>query len=176
VDIILGPEMKSTGEVMGIGPDFAQAYIKSQIGSYQQLPTEGTVFISVRNSDKRVIVFVAKRLYEMGFDIIATSGTAKVISRNNIPVKALPRISEGRPNILDYIKDKKVHLIINTPSGRIPRKDEVKIRSQAIIYGIPCITTIAGAQASVNGIEVLKKNKTTVKPLQEYHKTLSKKS
>jgi len=173
VDIILGPEMKSTGEVMGIGESFAQAYIKSQIASSQVLPLEGRVFISVKNSDKRSVVFIAKKLFELGFEIIATAGTAKVLSKSNIPVKALPRISEGRPNILDYIKDKKVHLIINTPSGSIPRQDEVKIRSQAIIYGIPCITTISGAQASVEGIEVLKKEKLKIKSIQEHHKTLN---
>lgn len=169
VDIILGPEMKSTGEVMGIDRDFPRAYLKSQIAAYQNLPQKGTVFISVRNSDKRNIVFPAKRLWEMGFDILATEGTAKVLISNGIKVTILPRISEGRPNILDYIKNGRVDLIINTPSGRIPRKDEIKIRSEAVNYNIACITTIAGAQASVNAIEILRKNKLEVKSLQEYY-------
>jgi len=170
VDIILGPEMKSTGEVMGIDKDFAKAYFKSQIAASQNLPKKGTIFISVKNRDKRDIVFIAKKLDDLGFKIIATQGTAKVLKNNGIEVEVLPRISEGRPNILDYIKDRKVHLIINTPSGRIPRYDEVKIRSEAIRYGIPCITTISGAQASVNAIESFRKSSFNVCSLQDYHK------
>jgi len=172
VDIMLGPEMKSTGEVMGIDEDFPSAYIKSQLAAYQDLPTEGCVFISVKNSDKRATIFVAKRLKDLGFRIISTAGTAKVLKKSGITVEALPRISEGRPNILDYIKDRKVHLIINTPSGRIPRQDEIKIRSEAVKFDIPCITTISGAQTSVNAIDALKKGGFTVKSIQEYHQEL----
>ena len=171
-DIILGPEMKSTGEVMGIDFDFGLSFIKSQIAASQNLPKKGCVFISVKNEDKRDIVFIAKKLQDLGFEIISTEGTGKVLNRYGVNAKIIPKVSEGRPNILDYIKDKKVHLIINTPSGRIPRKDEVKIRSQAIMHNIPCITTISGAQASVNGIEALLKKDLDIKSLQEYYKLI----
>jgi carbamoyl-phosphate synthase large subunit len=172
VDIILGPEMKSTGEVMGIDSDFGRAYIKSQIAAGQNLPRKGNVFISVRDKDKRVVVFIAKKLRDLGFHIYATSGTATALEKNDIPVKVLPKIAEGRPNILDLMKDGKIQLVINTPSGRIPRQDEVKIRSQVILYNIPYTTTISGAQATVNGIEALFKKDLGVKSLQEYHKKL----
>ncbi len=174
IDIILGPEMKSTGEVMGIDENFAKAYLKSQISAGQFLPKEGRVFISVKNSDKRAIVFIAKGLRDLGFEILATEGTGKVLKSNGIPCLVLPKVSEGRPNILDYIKDKKVNLIINTPSGRIPRQDEIKIRSGAVKYGIPCITTISGAQASLSAIEVFRREDFQVKPIQIYHKEVSK--
>ena len=171
VDIILGPEMKSTGEVMGIDEDFSLAYIKSQIAAGQNIPRKGSVFISVRDKDKRPVVFIAKKLQELGFRIYATSGTAAALEKNNIAVEAVCKIAEGRPNILDLMKDGKIQLVINTPSGRIPRQDEVKIRSQVILYNIPYTTTIYGAQATVNGLEALIKKGLKVKSLQEYHKT-----
>ncbi|MFH1413575.1 MAG: carbamoyl-phosphate synthase large subunit [Candidatus Omnitrophota bacterium] len=174
-DIILGPEMKSTGEVMGIDEDFGKAYIKSQIAAGQQLPKKGNVFISVRDKDKRAIVFVAKKLQDLGFKISATSGTAAALERNNIKVSVLPKIAEGRPNVLDAMKDGKIQLVINTPSGRIPRQDEIKIRSQVILYNIPYTTTISGAQATVNGIEALLKKDLGVMSLQAYHKRLKHK-
>jgi carbamoyl-phosphate synthase large subunit len=173
VDIILGPEMKSTGEVMGIDKDFSRAYIKSQIAAGQKLPKKGNVFISVRDRDKRAVVFIAKKLQDLGFHIYASSGTAAALERNNIKVMVLPKIAEGRPNILDLMKDGKIQLVINTPSGRIPREDEVKIRSQVILYNIPYTTTISGAQATVNGIEALAKRDLQVKSLQKYHREIS---
>jgi len=169
-DIILGPEMKSTGEVMGIDSDFAHAYIKSQIAAGQNLPKKGNVFISVRDKDKRAIVFVAKQLQDLSFNIYSTPGTAATLEKNGITVKVLPRISEGRPNVLDLMKDGKIQLVINTPSGRIPRQDEIKIRSHVIRYNIPYTTTISGAQATVNGIETMIKKDLKVMSLQEYHK------
>jgi len=173
VDAILGPEMKSTGEVMGIDSTFGAAYIKSQIAAGQNLPTSGTVFISVNNQDKRNVVFIAKKLADLGFKITATSGTADALMKNDIEVQVLPKLHEGRPNIIDFIKDSKVDLIINTPSGKITKADEVKIRSHAILYSVPLITTISGAQASVNGIEnLIKKPKMNIKSLQEYHKDI----
>ncbi|MCX7926880.1 MAG: carbamoyl-phosphate synthase large subunit [Candidatus Omnitrophica bacterium] len=175
VDVILGPEMKSTGEVMGIDKDFARAYIKSQIAAGQRLPKKGNVFVSVRDKDKRAIVFIAKKLADLGFSLYASQGTAATLEKNNIPVKALPKIAEGRPNVLDLMKDGKIQLVINTPSGRIPREDEVKIRSHVILYNIPYTTTISGAQATVNGIEMLIKKDLEVKSLQEYHKALKAK-
>ncbi|PIQ88044.1 MAG: carbamoyl phosphate synthase large subunit, partial [Candidatus Omnitrophica bacterium CG11_big_fil_rev_8_21_14_0_20_43_6] len=175
VDVMLGPEMKSTGEVMGIDLDFASAYIKSQIAAGQKIPKSGNVFISVHDRDKRDIVFIAKKLKDLGFNILASSGTASVLENNNISAKVLPKISEGRPNILDLMKDGKIQMVINTPSGRIPRQDEVKIRSQVILYNIPYTTTIFGAQATVNGIEILSKKDLGAKSLQEYHKMKCKK-
>jgi carbamoyl-phosphate synthase large subunit len=172
VDIMLGPEMKSTGEVMGIDADFGRAYMKSQLAAFQDLPLKGTVFVSVRDKDKRIIVFIVKRLKDLGFEIIATEGTSKALKKSGIEVEIARKVFEGRPNILDYIKDGKINLIINTPSGRIPREDEVQIRSTAIMHAVPCITTISGAQASVNGIEVLLKKDLDVQPLQAYHKKI----
>jgi carbamoyl-phosphate synthase large subunit len=170
VDIILGPEMKSTGEVMGIDADFGQAYIKSQLAAGQQLPTKGNIFISVRDKDKDAIVPIARGLLKLGFNIYATLGTAEALKKNKIEVKTLRKIADGSPNILDLMKEGKVQLVINTPTGRIPRQDEVKIRSQVILYNIPYTTTISGAQATLNGIAILIKKKLSVKSLQEYHK------
>ncbi len=172
VDTMLGPEMRSTGEVMGIDKDFGSAYLKSQIAAYQFLPKQGNVFISVKDKDKPKIASIAKKLKEFGFNILATEGTGKVLQEKSIEVKILPRVSEGRPNVLDYMKNNDVTLIINTPSGRIPRKDEVVIRSTATLYNIPVITTLAGAKASVEAIEVLKKEDFKVKSIQEYHKLI----
>lgn len=171
VDAMLGPEMKSTGEVMGIDANFYGAYAKSQIAAGQKLPLKGTVFISVKNQDKRNILFIAKKLMELGFNLVATEGTANTLIRNGINVKVIPKLHEARPNIIDYIKDGKVDLIINTPGSKSTREDERTIRSHGILYNIPLITTISGAQASVNAIETLKKQKNvSVKSLQEYHK------
>jgi carbamoyl-phosphate synthase large subunit len=172
VDTMLGPEMRSTGEVMGVDKDFGSAYLKSQIAAYQFLPKEGNVFISVKDGDKPKIAQIAKKLKEFGFNILATEGTGKILQEKSIEVKILPRVSEGRPNVLDYMKNKDVTLIINTPSGRIPRKDEVVIRSTATLYNIPVITTLAGAKASVQAIEVLKKEEFKVKSIQEHHKLI----
>jgi carbamoyl-phosphate synthase large subunit len=165
--------MKSTGEVMGIDGSFGAAYMKSQIAAGQKLPTSGSVFISVKNQDKRNVVFIAKKLADLGFTILATSGTAGVLTRNDIEVTALPKLHEGRPNIIDLIKDGKVDLIINTPGGKVTRTDETKIRTHAILYSVPLITTLSGAQASINGIENLMRHPGMhVKPIQEYHKTV----
>ena len=174
VDIILGPEMKSTGEVMGIGKDFGAAYIKSQLAAGQKLPKKGNVFVSVRDRDKRTMLFIAKKLQDLGFNIYATSGTAAALVRNNISVTILPKIAEGRPNVLDLMKDGKIQLVINTPSGRVPRQDEVQIRSHVIRYGVPYTTTISGAQATVNGIEAIVRKDLEVTSLQEYHQTYEK--
>ncbi|MDD5165943.1 MAG: carbamoyl-phosphate synthase large subunit [Candidatus Omnitrophica bacterium] len=175
VDIILGPEMKSTGEVMGIDKDFSRAYIKSQIAAGQHPPRKGNVFVSVCDRDKRTVVAVAKKLQTLGFHLYATSGTAAVLEKNKIRVHVLPKIAEGRPNVLDLMKDGKIQMVINTPTGRIPREDEIKIRSQVILYNIPYTTTISGAEATVNGIEILLKEELKVKSLQEYHKKARRK-
>jgi carbamoyl-phosphate synthase large subunit len=155
---------------MGIDSDFGRAYIKSQLAAGQKLPKKGSIFISVRDKDKRSIVFVAKKLQDLGFHLYASSGTAAALEKNGISVKVLPKIAEGRPNILDLMRDGKVQLVINTPSGRMPRQDEIKIRSQVILYNIPYTTTISGAQATVNGIEAFLKKDLDVRSLQRYHK------
>jgi carbamoyl-phosphate synthase large subunit len=166
VDAVLGPEMKSTGEVMGIDASFGVACAKSLQGAGHVLPMQGTVFISVRNADKRDIIFIAKKLEDLGFDLVATEGTAAALARHDVRVRRLQRISVGRPNVLDLIKDRVIRLIINTVSGKNPRKDEITIRTQAI--GVPLISTVSAAAAFVNGIEALKKRGLTVKSLQEY--------
>lgn len=170
VDIILGPEMKSTGEVMGIDRDFGRAYCKSQFAAYQNLPVKGKVFLSVKDKDKKsTILKVVRKLSELKFEIISTSGTAKFLGENKVKVKTIPRVSEGKPNLLDFIREGKIQLIINTPSGKVPRLDEIKIRSTAIAFGVPVVTTIPGAEACVRGIEALIKETLDVKPIQQYH-------
>ncbi len=170
VDTILGPEMKSTGEVMGIDMDFGMAFAKSQIGAGVNIPLKGKVFISVMNKDKRSIVFLAKKLIDLGFEIVATKGTAKVLVNNGISVQTVFKMGEGRPDIVDQIKNGQIHLVINTPSGKKPKADEVAIRSQSVAHNIPCITTLSGAEAVVNAIESLKRGM-SVKSIQEYHRS-----
>jgi len=168
---VLGPEMKSTGEVMGIDSSFGMAFAKSQQGAGHVLPLEGKVFVSVRDSDKRDVIFIAKKLVDLGFELVATEGTAAALARNDVKVSRLQRISVGRPNVLDLIKNREVKLVINTVSGKHPRQDEIFIRNQAIAQGIPLISTVSGAGAVVNGIEALKKKGISVKSLQEYAKS-----
>jgi carbamoyl-phosphate synthase large subunit len=169
VDTILGPEMKSTGEVMGIDRNFGAAFLKSQLGAGQNLPSKGNVLLSVKNKDKRNIVFIAKKLSDLGFRIHATKGTGKILINNGIDVKFVNKVSEGRPHIVDMIKNSALHLIINTPSGRHPKIDEVSIRANAVQYKIPYTTTLSGAQAVVNAIESMKKGGLHVKALQDYY-------
>ncbi|MCF7908216.1 MAG: carbamoyl-phosphate synthase large subunit [Candidatus Omnitrophica bacterium] len=168
VDILLGPEMKSTGEVMGIDSSFGASFYKSQVAAGQALPLEGKIFISVKNDDKRSIVFIAKKLKDMKFKILATRGTCKVFRSNDILAKEVGKISEGDGQLLDLIKSGEIKLIINTPSGQRGQSDMKSIRSMAVMYGIPCITTIQGAQAAVNGIESALKGELGVKSIQEY--------
>jgi len=169
VDTVLGPEMKSTGEVMGIDHAFGIAFAKAQLAAGQILPRRGKVFISVKNRDKRGIVFIAKKLSDFGFQLLATRGTAKALLQNGIPVELVHKVHEGRPNIVDLIKNREIDLIINTPTGRHPKRDQVSIRSVAVAYNIPLVTTLSGAAASVQGIEALLKEEIQVKSLQEYH-------
>ena len=171
-DILLGPEMKSTGEVMGIDYDFGMAYAKTQFGSGSKLPTGGTVFISVKDEDKRIAVFFAKKLCELGFRIIATNSTAHVLENMGIEVIRVRKLKEGHKNILDYIQESALDLIINTPGDSDTRDDERLIRSTAVRYGIPCFTTMAGAAEVVHSIEALKNKGISVCALQDYHKTV----
>ncbi len=171
VDPVLGPEMKSTGEVMGIDYDFGLAYYKAELAAGMKLPTEGTVFISVKDKDKNEkLVEVAKKLKELGFRIVATEGTARFLRENGIDVEVIPKISEGRPNVIDEIINRRIDLIINTPKGKRERSEGYLIRRTAVDFGVPYITTIAGAIAAVRGIEAVKKAKMTIKSIQEYHK------
>ena len=172
VDIMLGPEMRSTGEVMGLDEDFGRAFLKSQLAAGQLLPRAGTVFVSVKNRDKRPVILVAQRLEALGFRLVATQGTAKALQRYGLHAAVVNKIHEGRPNVLDAMKSGEIQLVINTPSGRLPRADEVQIRSAAAMLGLPCITTIAGAQASVSGIAALLQRELTVTPIQQYHEVL----
>jgi carbamoyl-phosphate synthase large subunit len=169
VSISLGPEMKSTGEVMGIDPDLGLAYAKAQLASSWPLPRAGNVFISVKDSDKASVVAVAREYLEIGFGIVATSGTAAHLNAAGVPVTKVFKIAEGRPNVRDFIKNGMIQFIINTPSGKVPREDEVRIRSAALGEKIPIITTIRAAWASARGIRSLQKGPMTVKTLQEYH-------
>ena len=168
VDIILGPEMKSTGEVMGIDDSFGKAFYKSQEAAGQTLPLEGKVFVSVKNADKRNIVFIAKRLVDLGFKIITTKGTHKVLTSNSIDARMVKKIGEGDTEILESIRNGDIGLIINTPSGKRGQHDMKPIREMAVLAGVPVITTIHGAQAAVNGIESVMKGDLGVKSIQEY--------
>ncbi|MEK7466870.1 MAG: carbamoyl-phosphate synthase large subunit [Planctomycetota bacterium] len=172
VDIILGPEMKSTGEVMGMDRELGIAYMKAQEAASHFLPTKGKVFISVKDSDKRDVVFIAQRLEMLGFEILATSGTARVLQRNGVHVKEVPKLKEGRPNPLDLVINGELALIINTPSGKGPKTDEAKIRAAAVGHGVTVITTIQGAQMAVNGIAAVKRRAPEVQAVQDYHKGL----
>ncbi|HEX3817387.1 MAG TPA: carbamoyl-phosphate synthase large subunit [Chthoniobacterales bacterium] len=169
VNISLGPEMKSTGEVMGIDADLGLAYAKSQLASSWPLPRAGNVFISVKDSDKQNVIAVAKEYAQLGFGIVATEGTAAALTAADVEVTKVFKIGAGRPTILDLIKNGQIQFIINTPSGKIPREDEVKIRTAALTERIPIMTTLRAAAASAGGIRSLQKGAMTVKSLQEYH-------
>ncbi len=168
-DTILGPEMKSTGEVMGIDPDLGIAFAKSQIAAGQMLPKTGKIFISVKDYDKDAIADIGRKFVEMGFEILSTPGTAQILLDHGIHTTRLPKLDEGRPNIIDYIKNRGIGLLINTPSGPKPRRDEVTIRSTAVAYGIPIVTTISGAEAMANGIRALINESFEVRSLQKIY-------
>jgi len=170
VDPILGPEMKSTGEVMGLDTTFEAAYWKSQIAAGQLLPSkDGMVFLSARDEDKPWMVELGRELQQLGFTIIATTGTAAALETAKVPCEELRKLAEGQhPNILDYMREHKVRLVINTPSGPVSRADEVTIRSEAILRGIPIITTESGARATVQSIRYMRDNDWDVKALQDY--------
>jgi carbamoyl-phosphate synthase large subunit len=195
VDIILGPEMKSTGEVMGIDPDLGMAFAKSQMAAGGTLPTKGNVFISVKDNDKLKatssgkvsddpgqqtastetdrpnVVRIAKGYADLGFTLYATIGTGSVISEAGIKVEILPKLASGqRPNVIDLMKNKDMALVINTPSGKNPREDEVKIRTAAMQNRIPIMTTLRGADAALRAIKSLQGSEVQVRALQEYHK------
>ena len=167
-DILLSPEMKSTGEVMGLDADLGTAYAKSQMASGGSLPLEGRVFISVSDAHKAEVTDLAKRFAELGFKLISTTGTAAVLTEAGLEVESVPKLAEGRPNTLDLLKNNEIQLVINTPSGQAPRADEIKIRTTAIYTNTPIMTTIGSAKAAAEGIAALKENGYDVKSLQEF--------
>jgi carbamoyl-phosphate synthase large subunit len=169
IDIALGPEMKSTGEVMGIDGDLGLAYAKSQMAAQPPLPRSGNIFVSVKDSDKEPMVNLARALVALSFKLYATSGTARTLSNAGLPVTRLFKLSEGRPHVLDMIKNDEIDLIINTPSGKAPRQDEVRIRSLAVARRIPILTTVSAVEASIRAIYSVQKKGIGVKALQEYH-------
>ena len=166
--ITLGPEMRSTGEVMGLDDDLGIAFAKAQAAAKPGLPTKGNVFLSVKDDDKALAVELARQLAALGFEIFSTSGTCKNLAENGVKATRLAKIDEGRPTAVDMIKNGQIQLIINTPSGMIPRKDENKIRSAAYAHNICIMTTITGAQAALNGIKALRNKKVGVRPIQKY--------
>lgn len=170
VDTILGPEMKSTGEAMGIDEDFGRAFAKVQAACNNVLPLSGKIVISIRDEDKPGICDIVKRLYASGFSVIATKGTAAFLNDKGLPVEVINKVIEGRPHIVDLIKNKEIVFVINTVSGAQAQKDSLSIRRSALQYGIPYTTTVAGARAVVNAIEMLKKKKINIKSIQEYHR------
>ncbi|MFQ5700640.1 MAG: carbamoyl-phosphate synthase large subunit [Acidobacteriota bacterium] len=168
-DPCLGPEMRSTGEVMGIAGSFGHAFAKAQAGSGVPLPIRGNVFISVNDNDKPNVVDIARRLHELGFNLMATGGTAEHLKTRQIPAEFVFKVNEGRPNIVDHIKNGTIALVINTPLGRESYFDETAIRISATQHGVPCITTLSAGAAAVEGIQALKGQALTVRSLQEYH-------
>jgi carbamoyl-phosphate synthase large subunit len=175
VDPLLGPEMKSTGEVMGIDASFGPAFAKSQAASYGSLPTSGRVFVSVADRDKRAMVFPVRRLADLGFEVLATGGTAEVLRRHGIATTVVRKHFEGGETVIDLILDGRIDMIVNTPYGNSgPRIDGYEIRTAAVMRGIPCITTVQAAAAAVQGIEAAIAGGIGVRSLQDMHAALKK--
>jgi carbamoyl-phosphate synthase large subunit len=168
-DILLTPEMRSTGEVMGLDADLGVAYAKSQMGANATLPLGGRVFISVSDAHKQDVTEVARSFADLGFELVSTSGTAEVLEKEGMTVRRVFKLQEGRPNALDLLKNREVQLVINTPSGQVPRADEVRIRTTAVYTGTPIMTTLSSARAAALAIRALQQHGYGVKPLQEYH-------
>lgn len=166
--IVLGPEMRSTGEVMGLDPDLGVAFAKAQAAAKPGLPTGGNVFLSVKDADKPRAVTLARELESLGFSLYSTGGTAKVLADNGIKVSKLAKIEEGRPTAIDLIKNGQIQMVINTPAGMIPRQDENKIRAAAYAHSVCIMTTLTGAKAAIDGIKALKRERMGVRPIQKY--------
>ncbi|MCE5268108.1 MAG: ATP-grasp domain-containing protein, partial [Planctomycetaceae bacterium] len=167
IDVVLGPEMKSTGEVMGVSESFPIAFAKSQVAAGTVLPERGIVFVSVAERAKEHVVELGRRLERMGFELIATRGTAARLHAARIDVQTVMKLRQGHPNVLDYMINGKLHLIINTPSGKGARTDEGHIRAAAVAHGIPCITTLEGALAALGAMEALRQQEMTVQAVQD---------
>jgi carbamoyl-phosphate synthase large subunit len=168
-DIILSPEMRSTGEVMGLDSDLGVAYAKSQMAANCPLPLKGRVFISVSDAHKPQVAEVARLFVDLGFELISTGGTAAVLEAAGHKVQRIPKLNEGRPNAIDFLKNKEIQFVINTPSGANPRVDEIRIRSTAVMTGTPIMTTLSGARAAALGIAALQRHGYQVRTVQEYH-------
>jgi carbamoyl-phosphate synthase large subunit len=168
-DILLGPEMKSTGEVMGISEDFGIAFAKSQMASGFRIPTEGTVFISVNDFDKGGVLPHARALAGMGFRILATRGTAEFLNREGVASEMVFKVNEGRPNVVDFIKDGKISIVFNTPLGKESFFDDGAIRKSATLHGVLAVTTLTGAAATVRAIEAVRERTMDFLSLQEIH-------
>jgi len=168
-DALLGPEMKSTGEVMGVAADYPTAFGKAQAAAGALLPHAGTVFISVTDGDKPAATQIASAFHDMGFQVLATGGTAQAIRRMGVPVERLNKVSEGSPHVVDRIEAGEVDLVINTPTGSGARADGYEIRRAAVGRGIPCITTLSGASAAQRAISANRSGETEVISLQELH-------
>ena len=169
VDTVLGPEMKSTGEVMGVADNFGEAFAKAQIAAGQKLPTQGCIFVSVTDHDKPHVAEVARKFVDMGFKLVATAGTADVIEEAGMACERVYKVKEGRPNVVDLIKGDRIQLIVNTPQGPDPFFDEKAIRRAAVTARIPTITTLAAARAAAEGIAALQRGEVNVKALQHLH-------
>jgi carbamoyl-phosphate synthase large subunit len=168
-DALLGPEMKSTGEVMGVASDYPAAFGKAQAAAGAELPTSGTVFISVTDGDKPAATQLAASLHDLGFRVLATGGTAGAIRRMGVPVERIRKLSEGSPNVVERIEAGEVDLVINTPTGSGARADGYEIRRAAVARGIPCITTMSGASAAQRAIRAGRSEEPGVISLQELH-------
>jgi carbamoyl-phosphate synthase large subunit len=166
--IALGPEMRSTGEVMGLDADLGIAFAKAQAAAKPGLPSAGGVFLSVKDSDKPMAVILGRDLEAMGFVLYSTSGTAATLAENGVAVKRIAKISEGRPNAVDMIKNGQIQLVINTPGGLIPRRDENLIRAAVYAHNVCIMTTITAARAAVNGIKAVRSKPVGVRPIQQY--------
>ena len=175
VDPILGPEMRSTGEVMGAAEDFGGAFLKAQQGAGIKLPGKGTIFIAVNNHDKHAVVDLARQIYQLGFKLVATRGTQRKIASADIPCDVVYKVNEGRPNILDLIKNRQIDLVITTPLGGASFNDQRAVRCAAMQYNVPCITTMSGAMATVAAIRALNQGQLEVHSLQEYHAQAARK-
>jgi carbamoyl-phosphate synthase large subunit len=169
VDLLLGPEMKSTGEVMGIGTSFGIAFAKAQSAAGYDLPVKGTVFVSVHDHDKPGVLPVARKLVHLGFRLVATRGTSTYLKDNGIPADTVFKLKEGRPHVMDLIKNGEIQLVINTSLGKKTSSDSYEIRRTTLVYNIPYATTIAGAEAIAEAVEELQRGDWDVKTIQEYH-------
>jgi carbamoyl-phosphate synthase large subunit len=168
VDIALGPEMRSTGEVMGVSDRFSSAFAKSQVAAGILLPEKGRIFLSVASQQaKELMVGLARRLVAIGFELIATSGTARALAEAGIPVEVVKKLQEGHPNLIDSLIDGRVQLIFNTPRGKGARTDEGRIRAASVLYGVPCITTLPAAEACVLAMETMRTEQLGVQAMQD---------
>jgi len=169
VDPLLGPEMRSTGEVLGMADSFGMAFYKAQEAAQQMLPREGTVLITVSEQERPAVLEVARQFQQLGFKLLATQGTHKFLTEQGIPSGVVLKLHEGRPNIVDIIKNREIQLVVNTPSGKLSKTDDSYIRKAAISYKVPYITTLAGALAAARGIAEARRHQIQVRSLQSYH-------